>query len=85
MKSFFSRDTPAKQTIIQKPNAPLLGWLIFLIIAKIFESQPYADGFKFVSSAFLFTWAYLEIRSGANIFRRTLGLAVMTGLLISRF
>jgi hypothetical protein len=42
-------------------------------------------GFANLSTAFLFTWAYLEITQGASYFRRVLGAVVLAGVLMSFF
>jgi hypothetical protein len=62
--------------IVQKPNPPLivaaLGWLIGF----------FGKGSAHQFGVTLFTvsiiiWAYLEITSGVNLFRRILGLVVL--------
>lgn len=41
------------------------------------------SGTEQIGSAFLFTWAFLEITQGVNYFRRALGIIVMTALILS--
>ncbi|MEY9929829.1 hypothetical protein ABH926_004469 [Catenulispora sp. GP43] len=72
----FWRDADGKVVIAQAPNIPLIGWLVFAALAWI-SGGHWRSGAGFVSSAFLFTWAYLELTQGVNYFRRLLGLVVL--------
>lgn len=62
----------------EEPNLPFVGWAVFFVLGHVWDHE----GFLWLSSAFLFLWAYLEIRSGTTPFRRILGCVVMA-LLIS--
>ncbi|WP_228561943.1 hypothetical protein [Catenulispora rubra] len=66
------------------PNLPLIGWLLFALLARISSAGHWRSTADFVSSAFLFTWAYLELTQGVNYFRRLLGLAVLAAVVGSR-
>lgn len=75
----FFKDNQGKIVIFQKPNSPLIGWIVFLILGLLVgHHQPrlheLCNALRF---GFIFTWAWLEITSGVNYFRRTLGLIVL--------
>lgn len=64
------------------PNIPLFGWLLTKLASLPVADGKMKDGFDSLSMAFLFTWAYLEITKGVNLFRRLLGLFVIVALII---
>lgn len=63
-------------TLIQLPNLPLVVFIVSAIFARIFVSGPANNLFKVLAFGSIFTWAWLEIFSGVNYFRRILGLVV---------
>lgn len=70
-------DPDGKVVLAQFPNAPLLLWLLFSL-ARVFTLPTKIEmGLSALASAFLFVWAYLEVTSGVNYFRRFLGVTVM--------
>ncbi len=75
-----------KQTFVlfQAPNLPLIVGLLASLLAKIL---PYGQ-LNFIAAliAFgaLFTWGWLELFSGVNVFRRALGLAVLIWIIASK-
>jgi hypothetical protein len=77
------KDKNGKIVLGQFPNAPLFGWLGFKLIGYLPLSTALLNGSRFISTAFLFNWAYLEITSGATYLRRAFGAAVMLMLVIS--
>jgi hypothetical protein len=70
-----------KVVIAQVPNPALLGWAIFLILGHLLDSE----NLKWLSSTFLFTWAFMEIYQGVSYFRRFLGAAVLLYIIFTRF
>lgn len=70
--------------IYQRPNLPIIGWAIAMLVSFVTEgnAQQIAASLGF---ALLFTWAYLEIRQGASLFRKMLGSIVMISILLSLF
>lgn len=80
----FWRDTDGKVVVGQAPNLPLVGWLVFAALAWISGGDHWRSGSGFISSAFLFTWAYLEVTQGVNYFRRLVGLVVLLLVVGSR-
>ena len=80
----FWRDADGKVVLGQIPNLPLIGWLVFAVRAWISGASHWRSAAGFISSAFLFTWAYLELTQGANYFRRLVGLVVLAAVVGSR-
>lgn len=64
-------------------NVPLSVWLLATIVAKFVHVAQIKYAAEFIAAVFLFTWAYMELRSGASWFRRILGLVVGLTILIS--
>ncbi len=81
----FFKNKDGKITIAQWPNIPILGWFLFKLASMLVSAPGLDAGLSAISTAFLFTWAYLEITDGASYFRRTLGVAVMLGTVIGLF
>jgi hypothetical protein len=79
------KDSEGNTVIWQVPNIPLAGWMVFKLLSVLVESPSIKSGFENLSTAFLFTWAYLEIVSGKSYFRRALGVVVMTAIVSSYF
>lgn len=75
MKIF--KDKKGDWAIWQTPNLPLTLWFISTIAAKVFGDGDVHSFFSTVAFGAIFTWAYLEIRSGISTFRRALGVVVI--------
>lgn len=75
----FFKDKNGQVVICQTPNSPLIGWIIFTILSLLVGThQPKIhELFVMLRFGFIFTWAWLEITSGVNYFRRVLGLVVL--------
>ena len=78
------KDSSGKIIIIQKPNLPLIVWFVSVIASYLPLHDSLTAFFSLISFGALFTWTWLEIFSGVNLFRRLLGITVMAALLISR-
>lgn len=74
------RDENGQIVLGQVPNIPIIGWLLFKVLSLVTDNR-LSDAFAQISTAFLFTWAYLEITQGANYFRRFLGVFVIAVIL----
>lgn len=76
----FFKDKNGRVVIAQMPNLPLIGWFVFMLLDMLWKSHYSTDHsiFGTLSFGFIFTWAWLEISSGVNYFRRTLGLLVLS-------
>ena len=83
-KNFF-KNSKGQIVIWQFPNIPLFNWMSFKLLSVLVQTDNLKHGFQNLSTAFLFIWAYMEIASGENYFRRVLGLVVMSFLIIGFF
>ncbi len=81
----FFRDKHGRLVLGQFPNVPLIGWLLLTVAAHGFPLGTARTGVGYLSEAFLFTWAYLEITQGVTYFRRTLGGVVLVAVLLNYF
>ncbi len=79
------KDKDGKIVIWQNPNIALWGWIIFTILTYIVKRGRINKGSQSLASAFLFTWAYLEVLKGDSIFRRVLGAVVLINIVVSFF
>jgi hypothetical protein len=76
LASYVFKDAEGKFVIMQWPNIPLMGWLVFKIAAVISKDQSLDTTLNGLGTTFLLGWATLEITSGSNLFRKLLGLTV---------
>lgn len=80
----FFRDGQGKVVIWQRPNTTLWTWFVSMILSNILPDGQLNFVAELVSFSALFIWAWLEIASGANYFRRTLGVIVLALTITSR-
>jgi hypothetical protein len=75
----FFKDKQGRIVLFQMPNAPLICWFILVILNFFWNNnQPKVDYIlQMLRFGFIFTWAWLELTSGVNYFRRALGLLVL--------
>jgi uncharacterized membrane protein len=69
---------------VQKPNPPIIVWLVATVLTHVLPYGKLSFLASLIAFGALFTWAWLEIFSGTNNFRRALGTAVMILLLVNR-
>jgi len=81
----FWRDADDRVVIVQFPNIPLMGWLVFTVLGRLADSGGWKNGASHTSSAFLFAWACLELAQGVDYFRRLLGLGVLAVVVAGYF
>ncbi len=81
----FFRNDKGQIIIGQAPNVPLWAWIIFSVAAMIVVRGWVHNGLHLLAQASLFTWAYMEIRSGESLFRRALGAAAMVTIAVGFF
>lgn len=72
---------PASYPIAQFPNPPLIIGLLALG-ARYLASGVWADVLGAIGYVFIAIWAYLELTSGVNPFRRVLGLAGLAYIVV---
>jgi hypothetical protein len=63
--------------LVQVPNLPLVTFIMASVLTRIFVSGSANYLFRVVAFGSIFTWAWLEISTGINYFRRLLGLIVL--------
>ncbi|MCA9325128.1 hypothetical protein KDA23_03635 [Candidatus Saccharibacteria bacterium] len=80
----FFRDKNGKVVLGQTPNVPIVGWALFRIVSWLTSGQLHRVS-NLLATAFLFTWAYLELTDGVNYFRRTLGGIVLAYIIYGFF
>ena len=71
------RDERDRIVVWQPPNIPIVGWIVFMLLARLATDSDLGTAFGHISTAFLFTWGYLELFQGVNYFRRLLGLVML--------
>lgn len=84
IKKFFT-NSDGKIIVLQPPNIPIIGWFIAFVVYRLIDQGSVKDGLAFLSSAFLFVWAYLELTQGSSPFRRLLGFIVILFISIPKF
>lgn len=78
------KDPSGKIVIAQKPNLPIKVWLLALLVSKLPLAQTVTDVFSLISFGAIFTWAWLEIFDGVNLWRRILGGLVIVFIILLR-
>lgn len=78
------KDRHGRVVIVQKPNLPISVWAVSTVLGHFFACGSSHTLLALVAFGALFTWAWLELFSGANYLRRLLGLMVMIAILYSR-
>jgi hypothetical protein len=76
MRNIF-KDKSGKIVLGQAPNIPMVSWLIFTVISRVFPGFRYVEVLKNAATISVVIWALLEIFLGVNTFRRLLGLVVL--------
>ncbi|MFQ4144343.1 hypothetical protein [Chlorogloeopsis sp. ULAP02] len=75
------RDSNGNIVLAQKPNLPLIVWILTSLLALIFTTGKVNTALDVLANGSLFTWAWLELFQGINYFRRALGLLVLIGII----
>lgn len=76
----FFTDSLGRQTIAQKPNAPILGWALLGAASFTALDEKNRERLRLASSICLAIWAALEVTSGQSGFRRSAGTLVLSRL-----
>lgn len=74
----FFKDKRGNVVITQSLNVSISTWAILTIINFFAHSPQLA----WLATAFLFTWAFMELFQGVSPFRRLLGLVVLAGIIV---
>lgn len=79
----FFKDKHGKIVLFQRPNLPIIGWLVFLAVSKV-TTGTVQDVAARAAFGLLTIWALLEIFWGASPFRRLLGAIVLVASVLNR-
>lgn len=78
------RDDEGMVVITQKPNAPLLVALVTTVLSAFWlVNRPLGILFGLIAYGCWFTWAWMEIFEGANLWRRILGSGALALLILT--
>ena len=77
------KDKNGHWAIVSKPNLPLAVWFVAMLASKLFNGLP-GQLASTIAFGALFTWAWLELFSGVNYFRRALGLVILVAVIWNR-
>lgn len=72
------KDPGGNIVIWQSPNLPLIGWAVCKALSMTIDNRDISAGLAHIATLLLFTWAYLEIKDGASVFRKILGIVIMS-------
>jgi hypothetical protein len=73
----FVTDKDGHVVMWQKPNAPLVIWIVFTLLAHVFHPGLPRSLSQLIAHLAIVIWALLELFWGASYFRRTLGIIVL--------
>ncbi|MCC3271992.1 hypothetical protein MUK71_00200 [Arthrobacter zhangbolii] len=82
-RNFFT-DQFGRQTVIEVPNAPIIGWGVFGLASMMALTPRRADQLKTLSKACLLLWALGETFRGESGFRRSIGAATLLSQITAR-
>lgn len=83
LRSLF-KDKDKKIVVMQKPNIPIISWLLFAGLAAVLPDGKFQLAADLIAFGSLFTWAWLEVFHGVNSFRKMLGTIVLVVIIVSR-
>lgn len=73
-----------KYIFAQTPNLPIIVWFVTLLLLFFPIPKLFGEIISLISFGAIFTWAWLEIFEGVNLFRKVLGVVVLTIIIINR-
>ncbi|WDF33414.1 hypothetical protein PTW37_00265 [Arthrobacter agilis] len=76
----FFTDDFGRQTIAQKPNAPIVGWALLGAASFMALEEKNRRRLRLASSVCLAVWAALEVTAGQSGFRRSAGVMTLSWL-----
>ncbi|MHA7282560.1 hypothetical protein [Arthrobacter sp. TMS2-4] len=76
----FFTDSLGRQTVAQKPNAPILGWAALGAASFLALEEQNRERLRRASAVCLALWAVLELVSGRSGFRRSAGALTLSWL-----
>lgn len=72
----FIRDKDGQVVVFEKPNLPIIVWVVFTVIAKI-SSGTIERTAEHMAFGAILIWSCMEIFAGRSYFRRLLGLTIL--------
>ena len=84
IKNWLFADIKGQIVTWQLPNLPIILWMTTFIAAQLTDGNLSDSLFK-IGYIFLGWWAWLELKSGVNRFRRLMGLGVMAYIFVQVF
>ena len=78
------RDKHGKVILWQNLNLPIITWAVARVLATVFGTGMAHSLFEVIAFGALFTWAWLELFSGVNYFRRALGLVILVMTILNQ-
>jgi len=78
------RDATGDLAIWQRPNLPLIVWIVARLLELIVRHGRPARILDVVAFGAIFTWSWLELFNGSAYIRRVLGLAVLVAVVLAR-
>lgn len=79
------KDKHGNIVLAQWPNLPIIVWLITTLLRHFYKSGHFSNILGFTAFVSITFWALLELFTGVNYFRRSLGLIVLLVSFVSRF
>jgi hypothetical protein len=73
----FFKDKNGKPAIMQRPNVLIILWAGLSVLSKVTDGR-ISNGISILATILLVCWAYLEITAGDSMFRRLLGVVVLS-------
>lgn len=67
------KDKDGNVVIYQSPNAPIVGWFVFMVVERLSSNSRIDDIASLLAFGCLFTWGWLELFGGATYIRQFLG------------
>jgi hypothetical protein len=79
------KDKHGKIVVGQFPNIPLAAWGFFSVIDIALKHGKIHTSIHELAQAWLFVWAYLELKTGDSLFRQILGGLVLLSVVMGFF
>jgi hypothetical protein len=73
----FWNDKHGNLAVWQRPNIPLIVWIVTVILGMILSDGPLQRDIGWIGLIAILIWAVMELGWGVSYFRRLLGFAVL--------
>jgi len=78
------KDKNGRITLWQSPNLPIIVWAVAVMVSKLVTNGKPHQVLELIAFGAIFTWAWLEVFTGVNYFRRSIGVIVLVLSIHSR-